>query len=171
MLQCGSSTCGYLSGFISVRKSKALFLLCYDVSMRLQLFQYMHVPFCYLCRMTFCLFFLSFFWSVPWHLAFYFFLQYSPSIVFFLSNELWKATWRWNVIAHTLAHGCVCIIYCSRKFLYFPLQKHFIHTPQWYFPRFSGLRTPRCPAVACDVKVLCGALLVPVCFYQRGRLG
>ena len=56
---CGSSTCGYLSGFISVRKSKAVSLLCY-VSMSSQLFQYMHVPFCYLSRLTFCLSFFSF---------------------------------------------------------------------------------------------------------------
>lgn len=55
---CGSSTCGYLSGFISVRKSKVV-LLCY-ASMRLQLFQYMHVLFCYLCRLTFWLSFFSF---------------------------------------------------------------------------------------------------------------
>lgn len=118
---CGSSTCGYLSSFISVRKSKVGFLLCW-ASMRLQMFQYMHVPFCYVCRLTFCPPPFSLFCSVPWHSTF---LLCSPSIIFILSNKLWKVAWRWNVLAHILAHGCVCIIFCSRKFLFLPCKSTF----------------------------------------------
>lgn len=144
------------------------FLLCY-ASMRLQLFQYMHVSFCYLWRLIFCLSF-SFLKFVPWHLAFF---ACSLSVVSFLSNKLWKIERRWNVLAHIISHGCICIIFCSRKFLYFfPCRTTFCtHHSSIFHASLSWEELGQSPNRACEFQVLCRTLSIPVWFYGMCKLG